>query len=310
MKGLLKRLVFVKNRVIVGRSQRNSKQSDESLESAFSSKKTPHYIPPNAFFEVMDLIRKEFEEQKTFFLTGAGRSGTTSCIRILGTASNAQTFSEPSPRMPLQIRGYTLGKLLDPKPLIWRARIEKIREVLSQGKIYGEKDLQTFCWLPYYRELFNPRFVFVMRDGRDVITSLMNWHYIIHGTIYREVDDIHLLSEQALERLTNLPIEKDLTEQARPRPLPEDTCFDEWKSMSRLEMLTWYWSYVTRVIQRDLCIIGDEHWTSIDYSRDIQLSQFEKLFDFLRLEGFQSDVVQPMLDRKIAKNVYTPFIRS
>lgn len=253
-------------------------------------------------FEAMRAaIAREFDRRRTFFVMGSGRTGSTSCIRILGTASNAETFSEPRPNLAVEIRRSLLGdpEMRDPRPAIWAARIDSIRQVLARGKIYGEKDLKFFAWLPCLRDLFNPRFVFVLRDGRDVVRSLMNWHYQIHGNLYREAGDEARLSTQARERVAGLPLEKDLVEQGRPRPLPEDPCFERWPSMSRFEMFAWYWAHVTRVAQRDLWAMEPDRWVTIDYTTCPSPDDFKRLFLFLQLEGFDASRVGGLIDGRV-----------
>ena len=141
--------------------------------------------------------RNEFAEGEVFGVTGCGRSGTTSCINILGTASNAETFTEPRPRFTAEVRQYVCGELADPRSLIRRERIERIREVRSRDRIYGEKDLQVYCWLPFYRELFGMRFLFVLRNGLDVVRSFLDYHNQISGLIYAEAPDDAAMSARA-----------------------------------------------------------------------------------------------------------------
>ena len=256
-------------------------------------------VGANEFDLIYNRIHKEFEKSKVYFVTGSGRSGTTSCARILGTASNSRIFHELEPRFTTEVLQYRLGNLIDPRPTIWNRRIELIREVIQSGSIYGEKDQQTFCWLPFYRELFNPRFVFVKKDGRDAIRSNMDYHNLISATMYREAIDKTKPTAQAMQALGSLPVDEDLTEQARPRPLPNDSAYGEWPMMSRLEMFAWYWSHTTRVIQRDLYRMEDWRWKEIDYTDGPSMEDIMGIFDFLELDGFDEEKVTSLLDVRV-----------
>lgn len=256
-------------------------------------------VPSTAFDELWEKIQKEFSSYRTFMVLGPARSGTTATIRTLGLATNVEVFSEPLPRLGTYVRRYQLNLLSDPKPVIWRHRIERIRAVRAKGKIYGEKDQQVYCWLPYYRHLFNPRIVFARRDGRDSVRSLFNQHYEVLGNLYREVADVHNLSPQARENAVTLPaIEHDPVDMMRQRPTPEDPVFFEWIGMSRFEMIAWYWSTYVRIVQRDLYNMERERWDVLDFTGEINVSRFERLYGFLGLGGFNREAVERSLDSR------------
>lgn len=283
-------------------SPHRSERSDEikakaAIDSALRGENDR--LPATILDDVHGKIEREFQEGQTFFVTGAGRSGTTSCIRILGTAENVITYSEPVPRMAVEIRRHAIGRLRDPRAVIWRNRVGRVREAIDSGKIYGEKDLQVFCWLPFYRQLFKGRFLFVSRDGRDVIRSFMDFHYRVNGTMYREVQDDHLLSETAREELVERLGKPDPVEEGRPRPLPGDPFYDRWEQLSRLQMIAWYWSYTNRVALRDLYRLGPAVWRSIDYSKPLEAAHFRDIFTFLDLSGFNESRVEEMLQSRI-----------
>ncbi len=255
--------------------------------------------PAQAFAMLSEAIAGEFEKYKVFMVVGPARSGTTATIRTLGLASNVEIFSEPLPRLGVDVRRYELNLLDDPMPLIWSNRIERIREVISKGKLYGEKDQQIYCWLPYYRQLFNPRILLVRRDGRDSVRSLFNHHYDILGSLYREVQDEHLLSPQARAHAAALPkVEEDPVDMMRQRPTPGDPAFFEWPTMSRLEMIAWYWSAYVRIVQRDLYNMKRGQWEVVDFKHENHATRFEQLYAFLDLEGFDREAVERSLESR------------
>ena len=250
-------------------------------------------VAPDAFDRIGERVAAEFARHKVFLVVGPARSGT---IRTLGLASNVEAFSEPLPRFGVDVRRHQLGLLEDPIPLIWRNRIERIREVTAKGKIYGEKDQQVYCWLPYYRRLFNPRIVLVRRDGRDSVRSLCNQHYEALGNLYREVDDADSLSPQACENALALPPPvDDPIDMMRQRPTAEDPAYYDWSRMTRFEMVAWYWSAYVRIVQRDLYNMENERWSTFDFATQNNPDAFARLYGFLGLEGFDRAAVEAKL---------------
>ena len=163
-------------------------------------------VNEDAFEALRRSIAAEFSTYRSFHVVGPARSGTTALIAALGLATNARTFSEPLPRIGRQVRQWRLGEAVDPVAVIWGNRIGRMREVIGEGRIYGEKDQQVYCWLPHFFELFKSRFVLSHRDGRESVPSLWDLHYKIHGNLYREVEDASRLSPQASERASRLPL--------------------------------------------------------------------------------------------------------
>jgi len=230
---------------------------------------------------------------------GPARSGTTALITALGEASNVRTFSEPLPRIGLEVRRWRLGAAVEPRAVIWASRIGRMREVLAKGRIYGEKDQQVYCWLPFYHALFGSRFVLCHRDGRESVPSLWDLHYKVHGNLYREADDAERLSAPAAERAARLPpVEQDEVDAMRARPTADEPGFACWASMSRFEMIAWYWADYMRVAQRDLYKLPDAAWRSVRFRGGEAMGLVGELFEFLDLEGFDPATIGPVLDAR------------
>lgn len=238
----------------------------------------------------------QLSEGQAFFVTGAARSGTTPLIRVLGTGCNVTVVSEPRPRFTQAVHDARRGDPVKPTQLLLKDRWPQIQEVVGRSKIYGEKDLQVFDWLPHYRTLFNGRFVYVKRDGRDVVRSLLDYHTQVNGNFYREAPDEAPLSDGARHRLSDLPASAVLTERARPRPMPGDPWYDRWSELSRLQMTAWYWAHVSIAGLRHLQAMPPSRWRTIDTSNGIHVDQVQELFNFLEIEGFDADSVASVLD--------------
>ena len=246
-------------------------------------------------------VREPIPDGRCFFVLGAGRSGTTSAIRILGRADNVEAFAEPRPRLRGETRLHALGKLLDPRPLIWASRVERIRAVLGSGRIYGEKDQQMFPWIRFFDELFHGRFLFVQRDGRDAVRSMLDFHYRVNGMLYREAGGDEDLPAEVRARLDDLwsrPASR-VAELARPRPLPGDRWYERWLELTRLQMAAWLWTHYNGTALAQLFRLAPERWQRINYSAGVSAACFERLYELTGLEGFDAVAIDRMLAARI-----------
>jgi hypothetical protein len=122
-----------------------------------------------------------------YFIVGCGRSGTTSLARILDRASNGVCHNEPAPVMGVESRLLHEDRLADPFAVLTRAVAPRVADALDRGLCYGEKNLTLPPFIPYLHALFHCRFVYVRRDGRDVVRSWLDWHDHIYGNIYAPI---------------------------------------------------------------------------------------------------------------------------
>src|SRR5439155_13308218 len=95
-----------------------------------------------------------------------------------------------------------------------------------------------------------------------------------------------------------LPIEEDTADYSRPRPSPSDPFYSEWPNFSRFEMVTWYWAYINRLFLRNLAEVPKEDWIVVNYT-GVQVSDIERVFDFLGLGGFDQTRIEDMLRARI-----------
>lgn len=235
---------------------------------------------------------------KIYFIVSCARSGSTSLSRILDTASNGRCLMEPMPNLNVESRDLIDGRLANPRKILAEQVFPRIAEVLDKDLIYGEKNVTLGPFIPYLYEILKCKFVFLVRDGREVVTSLMNWHNEAFGSIYRECKDEGQLSDLARNMVMTLPVELDTSDYSRPRPHTDDPFFEEWPNMSRFEMLSWYWAYTNRLMFMHLSEIPKEDWLLINYS-GVESENIMKLFSFLDLEGFDENKVQSLLFKRI-----------
>jgi hypothetical protein len=235
---------------------------------------------------------------RVFFVVSCARSGSTSLARILDTASNGRCLVEPMPNLNAESRDLMEGRLRDPHGVLAQHVAPRVGKALDEGKVHGEKNLTLGPFIPSLHQMFRCRFVWIVRDGRDVATSLMNWHMEAFGNIYRECAFEDPLSERAQAALAQVPVELDTADYARPRPRPGDPWFERWPSLTRFEMAAWYWTYINRLFAAQFAQIAEADWIRVDYT-GITVETIERLFDFLGLEGFDAARADDMLHNRI-----------
>ena len=237
-------------------------------------------------------------EGRSFFIISCARSGSTSLSRILDAAENATCAMEPTPNLNVETRKMMDGRLADPEHVLNTTVIRRVKEGLARTDIYGEKNLTYGPFITHLYEMLKCRFVFLKRDGRDVVRSLMDWHAEAFGEIYRECRDPGRLSRRALAAASRLPVHLDSSDYLRPRPLPGEPFHDEWDAFSREEMCAYYWARINNLYLDELSGISDGSWSTIDYTNPSAKDIFD-VAQFLGLTGLSEDVVGNMLGKRI-----------
>jgi hypothetical protein len=235
---------------------------------------------------------------RIYFVTSCARSGSTSLARILDTAANGRCLVEPMPNLNAESRDMMDGRLADPHRILAEQVTPRIAAALDTGAVYGEKNVTLGPFIPHLHRLLRCRFVWIVRDGRDVVRSLMNWHMEAFGNIYRDCTIEDPLSPQARASVEQVPLALDTADYARPRPQPGDPWHDRWPSMSRFQMSAWYWAYINRLFAARFRELPADSWMQVDYSR-ITVDRIGELFEFLGLEGFDGARVGDMLAGRI-----------
>lgn len=217
-------------------------------------------------------------KKDNFFITGCARSGTTAIAEILDTASNAKVTVEESPILHVECRALYDGVFEEPRKTFYIAKSSTMDRWNSEGKIYGDKNVNYVPFIPYIDE----KIIYLIRDGRDVVRSLMNWHGHFKN-VYSEAEGKR----------------PDLSDYCRPRPHPDNPYFKKWPNMSRFEMCCWYWQEWNR-LGLDLL----EKYKKPDQYRILNMDTFDvdsvkELFEWLGLKGFNEATVREMLFGKI-----------
>lgn len=227
---------------------------------------------------------------RTFFLIGFPRSATTALARILDTATNAEVFVEQAPRLRRASIDLLHGRVPDPKRVLREAKSAAIKQTLGRGMLYGDKNP---CLLPFVRpllELWDCRFLYITRDGRDCVTSLINWHRHKAHNIFSSPPDT--------EPGGVFGPEPDLWDYSRMRPRPGDPLAERWHELDRFEKCAWYWNAFNEEALRRFGELPPERWMRLDAS-GMDAQALEGVFSFLGLEGFDGEKIDTMLNRRI-----------
>lgn len=237
---------------------------------------------------------------RPYFILSCARSGSTSLAHILDLAENGHCACEPMPNLNVETRLAMDGKLNNEQKqqLIKEQIVPRVNAGKEKHGIYGEKNL---TYGPFVTELFSQTkgiFIHLIRDGRDVVTSLVNWHRHMFGDIYRECKDDEPLTPRAISILSNLDIYQDTSDYSRPRPKKADYNFLGWHDYSRLQMCAYYWSKINLLYLENLSNIPRENQVAVNYT-GINNKRIEELYQKLGLQVKSSNSISEQLNRKI-----------
>ena len=225
-----------------------------------------------------------------FFIIGCPRSGTTAYAHILNTASNALVHVEEPPQLRIESRSLLMGTLDDPEATLRNAKRDRIAEVLASGKMYGDKNPCYLPFIPLLVKLWDAKLIALVRDGRDVVRSLIDWHELHARNIFAMAEDENGIPHKDPE--------EDPWDYSRMRPLPSDPLHREWKSMSRFCKCAWYWAAFTNAMLDSISALDDGHGLVIDPARS-GTDGVKTCFEFLGLQGFDETHVGQQLTARI-----------
>jgi len=232
-----------------------------------------------------------------FFIISSVRSGSTAITQICNTASNCWCGMETHQNAKSVIWHLKNNPSYSPEEWI-RGNIGAERQK-TKKPIYGQKDPVFGPLIPYLHEAFDCKFVYLIRDGREVVTSMLNWNQNTTGYLYRECREPVELSEAALE--FSRKIEKApfiyLSDLVRPRPEPDEPIAEVWRYLSRLEMYAWYWKRSNEIIQENLAKIPAKKAFWINLSNGTSVDQVNDMIKWIGLENVGN--VRPMLESRI-----------
>jgi SAM-dependent methyltransferase len=236
----------------------------------------------------------------SFFILSCARSGSTSLANILNEAVNGQCAIEPVPNLNYETRKAMEGLLGEEEKvtLVRQLIAPRVQKGLETHTIYGEKNITYAPFVKAIQQVIQPKFVFLHRDGRDVVTSLMNWHNQMFGSIYRECTQPGELTPLAKERAANLPVHLDTSDYSRPRPRVGDPLYESWGTLSREEMCAYYWTHMNRLYLSQIQNLPKSSFYEVSYT-SVTPEIIESLYSFLGLEGFSYSPIENKINSKI-----------
>jgi hypothetical protein len=229
-----------------------------------------------------------------FFITSAPRSGSTSLATICNDSNNCKCLIEPHYDCRILSRDLMDGKVGRKEAIAW------IKKNIKPGpEIYAEKDYVYAPLIPYLYEVFECDFVFIKRDGRDVVRSLINKHTQTNGSCYRECKEKMKLTKRAKKLSKRNLRTGDVADYCRPRPNSNDPLYSEWLDLSRMEMCAFYWTKINEIHLKELNLIPKNKWVTVDYSSKNLTDQIVDMVHFLGLKGLKKKKIKKRLDEKI-----------
>ncbi|MFX0115108.1 MAG: sulfotransferase [Candidatus Hodarchaeota archaeon] len=229
---------------------------------------------------------------KTFYIIGCPRSGTTAVAKILNTATNAEVHVEQEPKRELCIAARNLYKkqLSNPLETIRALKGKQISSASERGLVYGDKNPNYLQFVPYIDAVWNSKFIFVLRDGREVVRSSMASYKHWSGNYYGLEEDGEVSNPVSPE--------DDWWDYSRLRPNPGHPYYEQWKGLSRFEKCCWNWNEFNSQIIQHTGKLDKKKWALINMNHTTS-EYLREIFDFLELEGFSASLVDEMLSSRI-----------
>ncbi|MGH1371019.1 MAG: sulfotransferase [Cellvibrionaceae bacterium] len=231
------------------------------------------------------------------FIVGAARSGTTSLVSLLELSRHVVCASEPMPNLNVESRRKYDNALPNSSMVLHEVIGERIARATTKAKIYVEKQVSLVPFVGEIHRMYGSKFIIPYRDGRDVVSSMMNWHQMLWPIIYSESQEITEYSEVARKVLNRLD-QQDEFDISLPRPQSNDPYYEDWPSFSRFEMVCWYWGTVYRKLFEQLSNIPLEDYLFVDFTKP-DVKTIKRIYDFLDLEDFDSLAVDTILEGKV-----------
>lgn len=234
---------------------------------------------------------------RPFFVVSSARSGSTSLARILGSAHNAHFLSEPTPTLGRASREVREGRRDDQAALVSDVIGARLQGA-EPGRVYGEKNVTLAPFIPELVRQFDANIVHLVRDGREVVRSLLTWHMSLFGSIYREAASAEPLTTEARSAAARLSAADDESDYARHRPHGDTVDGRRWLDLDRFSMCAYYWRAANHEIRHQVETVDPALLHRLDYTRPSP-TDVVALGDRLGLVGLTEAQVRESLDARI-----------
>ncbi len=227
---------------------------------------------------------------QAFFILGCPRSGTTAVSKMLDTSINADVFIEQDPKLCIESRELSKGLFDNPLKYIATTKKGKITITNTKGKLYGDKNPNYLPFIPYLENLWQPKYVLVVRDGRDVVRSMLSGRKIRKGGFYS-------LPEDNTESKISDP-KLDYWDYSRLRPNHGEPFYENWRAITVFEKACWLWANYNNKALKYFKYVPKDRWLLL-YIDDNVVNNIEKCFGFLDLDGFNYETISKLAKKKI-----------
>jgi len=231
------------------------------------------------------------------FIVGSARSGTTALLEAVGLSGHVRAANEPMPNLNTESRALYEGKLPDPLAVLGSELVPRVAAGLGQKPVYVEKQVSLVPFVPHLHRLLNCRFIIPVRDGRDVASSLLNWHAQMYPIVYQECVEQVALGPHAREVLARQQ-GPDPFDSSLPRPQEADPWHEGWAGFSRFEMTAWYWNYVNQYLRETLARLPSRRWLMVKFDNP-DVETIRRVYEFIGLEDFDEQAVKALLSRRV-----------
>ena len=234
-----------------------------------------------------------------FFIVGCGRSGTTAVTKLLSLDTALTIRTEPSPFLADENASLSQNRSFDMSLSVrnfFRDREERLERM--NDPLYIEKQVTLGPFIQEIHKQSNAKFIYVYRDGREVVSSWMNWHKLGFGSIYREAGDQDDLHPRARKAALSLLSDHDKNERSRPRLFPDTDPQASWLSYSRFEMLCHMWAKVNSDHLDNLLALPEEDVFFLN-TNALTPETVNELFKFLGRPEPDPSASQTVVEAKI-----------
>lgn len=226
-----------------------------------------------------------------FFIIGCARSGTTAIAKILDCCKNVNVGIELKPNLCIESRDFFDGNLKkNPKEILIESRRKQIIEAHNSDKIFADKNVNYLPFIATMEEIWSPKFLFIIRNGKDVVRSLMDWDNFSSGNIFgRNEDD---------SNSNIIKPDDDWWDYSRIRPQKGEKYYDNWQDLSKFEKCSWYWNKYNKELLNASKMIPEERKMFFDISTS-NTKNILKIMDFFNLDKIEKDKISDILNQRV-----------
>lgn len=217
--------------------------------------------------------------QHPVFIVSTGRCGSTMLSRVLALHPCLFVFNQyPSLRTEAFVNWRHPGRKEEIKKRIRKKRDELVAAVRRNRFIYVENSTSAAFLMNELHELFDAKFIFIYRDGRDFVRSGMSRGWYKPETIVNRLKTL-------LRRRFLIATGRDTVDTLLIPPA-------EYKT--RFEKVTWRWVAVNRIILDHLAWLPDGRVFSLKLE-DLDREKLIGIHSFLGIDADET-LITEMLD--------------